>query len=266
MAQPKYILYVLIVFLATILSTYGRDFLITDSGAIGDGTTLNTAAIQRAIDAAASEPNGGCVVVPAGVFRTGSIFLRDGVELFIEKNGVILGSTDIADYPKRGTRIEGHTEPWRMALINAQNMKRVRITGQGKIDGNGAPFWAEFWRRRKENPTITNLAVERPRLMFIHTCADVHISGLTVRNSGFWHIHLYRCRGVVFEDLDISSREAKARAPSTDGIDIDSSQNVTVRHCRIAVDDDCIALKGSKGPLADRDESSPPVENILIEK
>lgn len=247
-----------------------RDFLITDTGAIADGKTINTAAIQRAIDAAANaapaSPDGVRVVIPKGVFRSGSIFLKPGVELHLAADAVLLGSNDIADYPKRDTRIEGHVEPWRMALVNAQNMSRVRIGGPGKIDGNGILFWAAFWQRFKENRACTNLEVERPRLMFIDTCSDVRIHDLTLRDSGFWNVHLYRCRDVLVENLDISSINSRIKAPSTDGIDIDSCQNVTVRRCTIAVDDDCIALKGSKGPLADRDETSPPVENILVEQ
>jgi alpha-L-rhamnosidase len=88
-----------------------------------------------------------------------------------------------------------------------------------------------------------------------------------LRDSGFWNVHLYRCRDVVIDSLDIATpgQGAVVRAPSTDGIDIDSCQNVTIRRCKIAVDDDCIALKGTKGPLALEDESSPPVDNILIE-
>lgn len=242
------------------------DFPVTDHGAIGDGTTLNTAAIQTSIDAAAAA-GGGRVVIPAGTFRSGSLFLKPGVELHVAEGGVLLGSRDIADYPKRETRIEGHFEPWRMALLNAEEIPGVRLTGAGTIDGDGEVFWAAFWQRRKENPKCTNLEVERPRLLFIDRCTDVRIEGLRLRDSGFWNVHLYRCRDVVIDGLDFQSpSEGRAlKAPSTDGIDVDSCQRVTVRRCSFAVDDDCIALKGSKGPHADRDASSPPVEDILVE-
>ncbi len=241
------------------------DYLITAFGAVADGRTLNTAAIQRAIDEAQTK-GGGQVVVPAGVFSTGSIFLKPGVDLHLAEGAVLLGSKRIDDYPKRETRIEGHFEPWRMALINAQGMDRVRIGGKGKIDGNGILFWAAFWQRRKENPNCTNLEVERPRLMFIDQCRDVRLEGLTLRDSGFWNVHLYRCRDVVIDGVSIfSPGSVPIRAPSTDGIDIDSCQSVVIRNCHISVDDDCIALKGSKGPLADQDKSSPPVENVLVE-
>lgn len=181
-----------------------------------------------------------------------------------------------------------------MALVNAREMDRVRISGRGIIDGNGVTYWEKFWQRRRENPQCTNLEVERPRLMFIDRCTNVRIEGISLRYSGFWNLHLYRCADVLVEGLAITapSRHTKHRnymsgavlgemaddaavrnrpvkdnilGPSTDGIDIDSSQRVTVRKCYISVNDDNIALKGSKGPLADQDKDSPPVEDILIE-
>jgi polygalacturonase len=250
----------------TAQTTAARDFVITDYGAASNRSTLNTPAIQSAIDAA-SAAGGGRVVIPAGVFRSGSIFLKPGVDLHLAADAILLGSDKIDDYPKRETRIEGHFEPWRLALINAQHLDRVRITGPGIIDGNGAVFWSAFWQRRKENPECTNLEVERPRLMFIDRCRDVRLTDFTARNSGFWNLHLYRCRDVLIEGVRILAPGAgePIRAPSSDGIDLDSCQDVVVRRCYINVDDDCIALKGSKGPFADRDSDSPPVENILIE-
>lgn len=244
-----------------------KRYSITDHGAVGDTTTLNTAAIQKAIDTAAAA-GGGIVEIPAGTFRSGAIFLKSGVELFLAEGAVLLGSNDIADYPKRETRIEGHFEPWRLALVNAEQMDRVRITGKGVLDGNGVVFWQAFWKRREENPRCTNLEVERPRLMFIDRCRDVRVEGVSLQDSGFWNLHLYRCRDVVIENVRItipSAAKFDIRGPSTDGIDVDSSQNVTIRKCYISTNDDNIALKGSKGPLADKDKDSPPVENILVE-
>lgn len=270
-----------------------KHFPISEFGAVADGKIINTAAIQKAIDHAAAV-GGGVVEIPAGTWRSGSIFLKKGVNLDLAEHAILLGSTNIEDYPKRMTRIEGHFEPWRMALVNAQEMDRVRIGGKGVIDGNGITFWAQFWQRRRENPMCTNLEVERPRLMFIDRCKDVRIAGISLRYSGFWNLHIYRCSDVIIEGLSITSptRHTQHRnymtdsilkemaqdaqvinipikdnilGPSTDGIDIDSSQKVTVRKCYISVNDDNIALKGSKGPLSDQDKDSPPVENILIE-
>lgn len=244
-----------------------KRFVISDFGAVADGKTLNTAAIQKAIDAAA-QVGGGVVEIPKGTFCSGSIFLKKGVELHLAAGAVLLGSTNIEDYPKRETRIEGHFEPWRMALVNAQQLDGVRITGSGTLNGNGVPFWEAFWQRRKDNPKCTNLEVERPRLVFIDRCRDVRVSGVALEDSGFWNLHLYRCREVTVEDVRItipSAAKLNLRGPSTDGIDVDSSQDVTIRRCYISTNDDNIALKGSKGPLADHDKDSPPVENILVE-
>lgn len=267
-------------------------FPITQFGAIPDGKTLNTEAIQRAIDAASEK--GGVVEIPEGRFLSGSIFLKPGVELHLAKDAVLLGSTRIEDYPKRETRIEGHFEPWRMALVNAQNLDKVRINGEGTIDGNGITFWAKFWQRRRENPNCTNLEVERPRMMFLDRCSNVRIEGVSLTYSGFWNLHIYRCSDVLVEGLSITAptrhtnhrnymtdailkdmaEDAIVRnqplkdnilGPSTDGIDVDSSRKVTIRKCYISVNDDNIALKGSKGPLADQDKDSPPVEDILVE-
>ncbi len=245
----------------------GRDFSIRDYGAVGDGTTLDTAAIQAAIDAAQAADQGGRVVIPAGTFRSGALFLKAGVELHLEADAVLLGSADIADYPKRRTRVEGHFPEWRVALINASEIDGLRITGDGTIDGNGRVYWEAFWTRRRANPRCTNLEVERPRLLFIDRCTDVVVRGVRLKDSGFWNLHLYNCRDVLVENVSIAAAgpEAKIRAPSSDGIDIDSCQDVTIRGCTFAVDDDCIALKGTKGPLADQDAASPPVERILIE-
>jgi polygalacturonase len=242
-----------------------KRFVISDFGAVAGGKILNTVAIQKAIEAAAA--TGGVVEVPSGVFRSGSIFLKPGVELFLAEGAVLLGSDKIEDYPKRETRIEGHFEPWRMALLNAQQMDHVRIRGKGRLDGNGVTFWEAFWQRRKENPKCTNLEVERPRLMFIDRCNDVRVETIGLQDSGFWNLHIYRCRDVVIEGVRITIPSAVngLRGPSTDGIDVDSCQNVTIRQCYISCNDDNIALKGSKGPFADHDKDSPPVENILIE-
>lgn len=273
--------------------TPGKRFIVSDFGAVADGKTLNTAAIQKAIDKAAEE-GGGTVDIPEGTFLSGSIFLKKGVGLHLAENAVLLGSMDIEDYPKLNTRIEGHFEPWRMALVNAREMDRVRISGKGVLDGNGITYWAKFWQRRRENPKCTNLEVERPRLMFIDRCTDVRVEGVSLRYSGFWNLHLYRCSDVVIDGVTITAptrhtshrnymtaeilknmeNDATVRnlpvkdnilGPSTDGIDIDSSRKVTVRNCYISVNDDNIALKGSKGPLADQDKDSPPVEDILVE-
>ena len=103
--------------------------------------------------------------------------------------------------------------------------------------------------------------MDRPRNLFIEDSRNILISGISLRDSGFWNIHLYRCQQATIEHVDI---RAPRHSPSTDGIDVDSCQNVTIHGCHISVDDDNIALKGTKGPLADKDSGSPAVEHVRI--
>lgn len=235
---------------------------VTSVGVIGDGTTLNTNAIQKAIDDCAAK--GGCTLFfPKGVFLTGAIFLKKGVNLQLAEGAVVKGTTDRKDYPKSETRIEGHFEPWLPALINADKVDNLRITGSGTFDGSGQTFWTDFWDARKKDPKVTNLAVERPRLMFIQNSKNVKISGVTFKDSGFWNLHIYNCQKVLVENTRFEVQDG-LRAPSSDGIDIDSSQNVTVRGCHFRVDDDGVCLKGTKGPFAMDDKKSKPVEHIRI--
>lgn len=98
-----------------------KRFVIPEFGKVADGKTINTGSIQKAVDEAAVA-GGGIVDIPAGTWRRDSIFLKKGVELHLAENAVLLGSTNIEDYPKRDTRIEGHFEPWRMALVNAEEL------------------------------------------------------------------------------------------------------------------------------------------------
>jgi len=234
--------------------------VVTDFGAIADGKTVNTQAIQKTIDQAAAA-GGGTVVIPKGTFLSGAIFLKPGVGLDVEKDGVLKSTADLKDFPEGMTRIEGHFQVWVPALVNADHVDHVRIGGEGTLDGTGTPFYAEFRKRIAANRKTTNLDVKRPRMMFIRESNDVQVSGLHFLNSGFWNLHLYKCDGVKIDGLDIN---AAAGSPSTDGIDVDSCQHVEIGNTTIANNDDCIALKGTKGPNAMDDKTSPPDEHIYI--
>ena len=239
---------------------------ISQYGAISDGKTLNSKAIQATIDKCALN-GGGTVVIPKGEFLSGALFLKPGVNLELLEGAVLKGSTDINDYPKTTTRIEGHFEPWPAALLNGDKVDHLHITGPGTLDGNGQPFWQEFYRQRKIDHKTTNLSVNRPRLTFIQNSKDVQISGITFKNSGFWNLHLYRCQQLLVDNcrfLAPYGEGIQGPAPSTDGIDVDSSQDITINNSFFAVGDDDIALKGSKGPFALDDKDSPAVERIHI--
>lgn len=255
-------------FMATVsvAHPHKKTYNIAEFGAIGDGKTLNTKAIQTVIDDCAKN-GGGTVIIPKGVFLSGALFIKPGVNIEIQQDAVLKGSQNIEDYPKAITRIEGHFEPWRAALLNGDKVDHLHITGKGTLDGNGEPFWKLFYSRRTADPKTTNLSVERPRLTFIQNSRDVQISGITFLNSGFWNLHLYRDRDVRVNNCRFiapGGRVPDDHAPSSDGIDVDSSQDITISNCFFSVGDDDIALKGSKGPFALQDKDSPPVERIHI--
>jgi alpha-L-rhamnosidase len=245
----------------------GRRLSIVDSGAVADNATVNTRAIQAAIDRLAGQ-GGGTVVVPAGVFVSGALFLKPGVHLHLDKGAVLRCSTDMRHFPVQRTRIEGHFEErFNPGLVNASGCDGLTITGEGTLDGAGRPIWDRFWTLRnaaKDKGNFRNLDVPRARLAVIEGSRGVTVAGITFRDSQFWNLHLYRCRDVVVRDAGFEVPDDYAQAPSTDGIDIDSCQDVLVDGCRFSVTDDCIAAKGTKGPHALEDRDSPPTERIRV--
>ncbi len=242
----------------------GIQLVVTDFGAVGDGQTLNTESIQKAIDVAANK-GGGVVIIPEGHFLTGALFFKPGTHLHVSEGGMLLGSDDIANFPIMPSRMEGRSIDYFPAVVNAYGVDGFSITGKGTIDGNGLIYWEAFWQRRAENPKCTNLEVSRPRLVFIQNSKNVQLQDVKLHNSGFWTTHLYRCSNVKLLNLHIFSPAAPVKAPSTDAIDIDACSNVLVNGCYMEVNDDAIALKGGKGVSADTDTTDGPNENIIIQ-
>lgn len=241
--------------------------VITDFGAKADGKTINTNAIQSVIDDCFAK-GGGTVVIPAGVFVSGALFFKPGVHLHLEKDAVIQCSTDMKNFPRQRTRIEGqYNESFNPALINADGCNGLKITGEGTLDGAGRPIWDLFWKLRGEAvdpPNFPNLSVDRARLALIENSKDVTVEGVTFKDSQFWNLHLYKCQNVLVRNARFEVPDDYKQAPSSDGIDLDSCQDVLVDGCYFSVTDDCIAAKGSKGPLALQDKNSPPVERIRV--
>jgi alpha-L-rhamnosidase len=241
--------------------------LITKFGALPDGATINTKAIQAAIDHLASH-RGGTVVVPQGTFVSGALFFKPKVNLRLLAGAVLQCSTDLSNFPVQRTRIEGHFEDkFNPALINATNCDGFQLTGEGTLDGAGRPIWDLFWKLRNASPqhsNFPNIGVPRARLALIEGSRNVKVDGITFKDSQFWNLHIYNCDGVTVSNTRFQVPDDYRQAPSTDGIDLDSSRNVTIDGCYFSVTDDCIAAKGSKGPHAMDDTTSPPVEHIRI--
>ncbi|MFC5459305.1 glycoside hydrolase family 28 protein [Massilia niabensis] len=240
---------------------------ITDFGAVADGATVNTAAIQKTIEHLAGL-GGGTVVVPAGVFVSGALFLKPKVNLHLEQGAVLRCSTDLKHFPAGRTRIEGHFAPnFNPALINANGCDELKISGTGTLDGAGRPIWDLFWKLRNAAPdphNFRNIGIPRARLALIERSNGVTIEGVTFKDSQFWNLHLYRCQQVTVRNARFQVPEDYHQAPSSDGIDLDSCQHVLIEGCYFSVTDDCIAAKGSKGPFAMEDKDSPPVVDVRV--
>ncbi len=240
-----------------------KKYLITDYGIKDDGK-IYTEQFQTLIDSI-SFNGGGVLVVPQGTYMSGALFFKKNVNLFIEEGGVLKGSDDISDYPVCETRIEGECCLYYPALINADGLNGFRIFGKGIIDGNGEKSWKAFWKRREWNPNCTNKDEQRPRLIFLSNCINSVISGVKLINSHFWTAHIYKCRKTKIINCKFFSPKSPVPAPSTDAIDIDACSDVLVKNCVFEVNDDGIALKGGKGPLADKLSENGANERIIIE-
>ena len=161
--------------------------------------------------------------------------------------------------------MEGQVLDYFAALVNAYGVNRFTISGKGTINGNGLKFWKAFWQRRNENPKCTNLEVSRPRLIFIWNCNNVQLQDIKLINAGFWTSHFYQCTDVKILDVHYYSPSALVKAPSTDAIDLDVCSNVLIKGCYMSVNDDAVAIKGGKGPWADKDTANGENTNIIIE-
>lgn len=240
-----------------------RNFLTDSYGAIGDGATNSTKAIQKAIDACA-KAGGGVVIFKPGAYVTGALFLKSNVHLRIDEGVTLLGSQNDADYPSIPTRVAGIEMNWLAALINVNDARNVKVSGGGTIDGRGQKWWDKYWtmRRNGYEPRGLRWAVdydaERVRLMVIWKSSDVTIENLRLKRSGFWTVQVTYSDHVTVDKLTISDNGG----PSTDGVDIDSSSYVLVQNCDIDNNDDTICLKSGRD--ADGLRVNRPTEYVMI--
>jgi alpha-L-rhamnosidase len=241
----------LVCLFASVVAAAPPRLFVTEKGAIADGVTLNTTTLQAAIDECAAS-GGGTLVFPKGEFLSGALFLKPGVNIELTEGAVLKGSKDFADFPvQEHVRFEGHFQTRVTSLLNLDHCPHFHLTGPGTLDGNGAVYWR------------ADSSMGRPRLCEICNSDDVLITGVHFQNSPSWNLHLYNCKDSSIEDCRFEIPD-KARGPSTDGTDIDSSQNITVKNCYYSVNDDCICLKGNRYDGLDQEPKSLPVENIHV--
>ena len=246
-----------------------KRFTITSFGAVGDGKTTNTAALQALIDKVAKE-GGGTVVVPEGTFLTGALFFKQGVNLYLEKNGTLKGSVEQSDYPQVKTRWEGIEREWTSALLNFTDMNDVDFSGDGTVDGSGDAWFARSGFRRGRGapgqaqqpppPPPQGLRLGRPRMICFQNCKRVRITRVRLKQEAVWCLHILYSEDVVVDGISI---RCDHNIPSADGIDIDSSRKVRVRNVDIDNNDDSITIKSGKDE--DGLRVNRPSEDIIVE-
>ncbi|MGJ8640952.1 MAG: glycoside hydrolase family 28 protein [Opitutaceae bacterium] len=206
-----------------------------DFGAVGDGVTLNTKALQSAIDAC---PKGGVVYVPPGHYVTGTLWLKSDMELRIAEGAELLGSTHIDDY-SRDNQGAIEAPAFDECLIYAENARNVSITGGGVIDGRGT----------KENFPIGKRTAyhDRPMLVRFVDCDGVTFENVTFKNAASWCTHLVNCDNVIAREVTIDSQVNR----NNDGFDLDGCKNVLIEDCDIRTGDDSICPKSTTTRLTE---------------
>jgi polygalacturonase len=222
-----------------------------DLGAKGDGTTKDTAAIQKAIDACATK-GGGIVRLTAGTYLSAPIVLKSNITLQLDKGATLLGSPDHADYPE----ITEFRLPGVQSLVSATNAENVSITGDGTIDGNGESWWQIA--RTVHNAGVMGNPHPRPRLVVFDHCRHVRVEGVTIQNSPMWQLVPYYSDDVVIHNIRVL---APQHAPNTDAVDPFSSSNVHIDHLYADTGDDDIAIKSG---AIDSPGGDDPSRNIVI--
>jgi polygalacturonase len=255
------------VFVSILCAANGADastLVVNDYGAHGDGTTLDTVAIQHALDRAAVHHD--TVTFRSGTYLTGAIFIRSGTHLLLPSGVTLRGVQDLSGYPMMPTRVAGIEMAWPAALVNIYGQHNVEITGGGSIDGDGSFWWKSYWdlRRKYDGKGLRWAAdydAKRPRLIQIYDSHDVVLRGPTLLRSGFWTVHICYSSRITIDNITIRNNIG-GRGPSTDGVDIDSSQQVLVEHADIDVNDDALCLKAGRD--ADGLRVNRPTEHIVI--
>ena len=227
-------------------------FDIAEFGAVADSTTLNTAAIQRAIDSC-HDKGGGMVRVPTGTFITGTLVLKSHVHLHLESGAVLKGSSSLKHYMTIGSR--------RYGLLYAKKVRDIAITGEGTLDGSGTPFHGQdsvhvgqdfdrdatrqgqSYMRFKgdvEDGPITKH--ERPGMMVVILQSEnVQIRNLTFQDSPSWTFRIGDCDGVRISGISILNN---LLVPNSDGIHLTTSRNVRISDCDIRAGDDALIVTG----------------------
>ncbi|MXV49791.1 hypothetical protein GS399_02330 [Pedobacter sp. HMF7647] len=243
--------------LAIFKPAISQEFNIKNFGAVPDGKTVSTKAIQKAIDAC-NAAGGGTVLIPAGEFLSGTINLKSNINFHLENGSILKGSPNLKDYfeytmPEYGVNHYG--------MIYTSGAENVSITGMGTIDGNSAVFFdwdkakviddkTKSYTRQKENYRKVESGIgdgpvvpkDRPRQMVVFTeCKNVQVRDVSLINSPFWTLHFADCDAILVNGIKLWSN---LLVPNADGVDFTSCNNVRVSDCDIRAGDDALVISG----------------------
>lgn len=239
-----------------------RDFDIRDFGAVGDGKTLNTSAIQKTIDMCSAE-GGGRVIVDGGTYVTGTVLLKSGVELHVEANAVLMGSPDWRDWKDQpdARHIDTYMCPRHRsaALIFADEAENIAITGRGTIHGNGMAF-VEKDPSSASGQLRRRLGVDKspPRLVLFAGCRRVKVLDVSISYPpAGWSFWVHDCDDVVFDRVSIV---VDVDFPNADGIHVNCSRDVRISNCDIETGDDSIVVRANSASL----KENKPCERVSV--
>lgn len=247
---------------AFVLRGGAGDFPIVDFGARADGSNC-TEAIQRAIDACAAA-GGGRVVVAGGTYVTGTIILKDDVELHLDASGTLLGSPDWRDWRDQpnSRHVDGRMCP-RMrnaALIFAEEARNVAIAGRGTIDANGGKFVESVpdYRGGPRFRRILGPDMSPPRVVLLAGCTDVKLTDVSFRNlPAGWCCWIHDCDRVTVDRVSVIT---SLDCPNNDGLHVNCSRDVSISNCFIETGDDCIVVRANSASLRE----NKPCERVTV--
>jgi hypothetical protein len=225
----------LLIYLGIASSLFANPFYnVVEYGAKGDGKLVNTIFIQQAIDECAAK-GGGTVYFPAGKYISGTIFFKSNITLHIDAGAELIASTNIKDYPSKvpalSSYINNYTE---RSLIYAEKADHIGISGQGKINGQGAWYQTAAY---KEFPYKL-----RPYLIRMIECSNIRIKDITLMDPPMWTQHYLACENLYVDNIHVTNWNSNV---NNDGIDLDGCNKVMITNSYFKVEDDAICLKSS---------------------
>lgn len=223
-------------FVCIALTLSAKEYNITSFGAKSDTSFLSTKAIQSAIDEC-SKNSGGKVVIPSGIYLTGTIYFRSNVTIYLEKGATLYGSTHLSDYP---VNLPDYTffrkGEVKRALIYAENCSDIAIEGEGTINGQGG-FFGPGSGSKADSYSV------RPYLIWMIQCRNIRTEGIKLRNSALWMQHYLACDQLYIHNIDVFNHCNK----NNDMIDVDGCHDVRISDIVGDSDDDGITLKSTSG-------------------